>query len=332
MTGGTAALLKPSLICSLHNSSNVVPEALALRGRHGTHHHQRQLPGRVRPPLSVRSRQCRKGRSHTATASLADTAQVLLSQALQPVPGLEPALFINTTVFVLGIRVLLAGLTPLAVANSWLLGTVVFAAFGWGGYVMVCLYFLVGSAVTKVKLKQKQAEGIAEARSGRRSVGSVWGSGSAGIACAAMALLQSDNHAIWQVAFVASFVSKLSDTVSSEIGKAYGKTTFLVTTLKPVTRGTEGAVSTEGTAAGAAAALAFSAVALALGQVNGGGALIATVAAVVANLFESYLGAASQGRVQWLTNDAVNAIQIAVAAAVAVMLQLLWPTSGSLAW
>lgn len=44
-------------------------------------------------------------------------------------------------------RVLLAGLTPLAVANSWLLGTVVFAAFGWGGYVMVCLYFLVGSAV-----------------------------------------------------------------------------------------------------------------------------------------------------------------------------------------
>lgn len=67
-------------------------------------------------------------------------------------------------------------------------------------------------------------------------------------------------------------------------------------------------------------------------QVHGGGALIATVAAVVANLFESYLGAASQGRVQWLTNDAVNAIQIAVAAAIAVLLQLLWPTSGSLAW
>ncbi len=50
--------------------------------------------------------------------------------------------------------------------------------------------------------------------------------------------------------------------------QAYGKTTFLITTLKAVPRGTEGAVSAEGTAAGAAAALAFSAVALGLGQVR----------------------------------------------------------------
>ena len=33
-----------------------------------------------------------------------------------------------------------------------------------GGYVLVCLYFVFGSAVTKIKLEQKQAEGIAEAR------------------------------------------------------------------------------------------------------------------------------------------------------------------------
>lgn len=97
-----------------------------------------------------------------------------------------------------------------------------------------------------------------------------------------------------QVGFVASFVSKLSDTVSSEIGKvsvflsrldmlllrfcplrckcfmemegtcvqAYGKTAYLITTLKPVPRGTEGAVSLEGTTAGIAAAAVFSAVAL----------------------------------------------------------------------
>ncbi len=59
-------------------------------------------------------------------------------------------------------------------------------------------------------------------------------------------------------------------------------------------------------------------------QVSPAGAVIATVAAVVANLFESYLGAASQGRLDWLTNDAVNAIQIALAAAIAVALQQLW--------
>lgn len=256
-------------------------------------------------------------------ASAMSTAQALLQRAILPVPGILPAVVVNTTVFGLGIRVLLAGLTPLAVVNSWLLGTAVYAAFGLSGYLIVCLYFLFGSAVTKVKLAQKQAEGIAEARSGRRSVGSVWGSGSAGIVCAALALLQPRLHSMCQVAFVASFVSKLSDTVSSEIGKAYGNVTYLVTTLERVPRGSEGAVSAEGTLAGCAAAFGFSAVALLLGQVTLKGAGIATAAAIVANLFESFLGAASQGNTDWLTNDVVNAIQIAVAAALAATLQQL---------
>lgn len=58
-------------------------------------------------------------------------------------------------------------------------------------------------------------------------------------------------------------------------------------------------------------------------QVTLRGACITTAAAIVANLFESYLGAASQGRLEWLSNDAVNAIQISLAAAIAVALQRL---------
>lgn len=50
--------------------------------------------------------------------------------------------------------------------------------------------------------------------------------------------------------------------------QAYGKTTFLITNLSKVPRGTEGAISLEGTAAGATAALGFSAVAIGLGQVG----------------------------------------------------------------
>ena len=46
----------------------------------------------------------------------------------------------------------------------------------------------------------------------------MWGSGLAGAVCAACAL-GTGNPALWRVGFVASFVSKLSDTVSSEIGK-----------------------------------------------------------------------------------------------------------------
>lgn len=70
-----------------------------------------------------------------------------------------------------------------------------------------------------------------------------------------------------QMGFAASFASKLADTTSSEIGKAYGRTTYLITTLQRVPRGTEGAVSLEGTAAGAAAAAGLGGIAYALGQV-----------------------------------------------------------------
>jgi uncharacterized membrane protein len=77
--------------------------------------------------------------------------------------------------------------------------------------------------VTKVKLEQKRKEGIAEARSGRRSPvhfvtvlrcayeavnhhcsfivqGSVWGSGLAAILCATAALLTGDAD-FWRVRF-----------------------------------------------------------------------------------------------------------------------------------
>jgi hypothetical protein len=51
--------------------------------------------------------------------------------------------------------------------------------------------------------------------------------------------------------------------------QAYGKTTYLITSLQLVPRGTEGAVSLEGTMAGLGAAALYAATALALGQVGG---------------------------------------------------------------
>ena len=54
----------------------------------------------------------------------------------------------------------------------------------------------------------------------------------------------------------------------SHMLQAYGQTTYLVTTLKRVSRGTEGAISMEGTLAGAGAALGFAALAATIGQVQ----------------------------------------------------------------
>ena len=105
-----------------------------------------------------------------AAQALALILQGVVTSAGSQTPGLLTGAIINVLVYVLGIKVLRKGLTWEGVLSSWFLGTLVFAAFGARGYAIVCSYFLLGTLVTKVRMKQKEAEGIAEARSGRRSL------------------------------------------------------------------------------------------------------------------------------------------------------------------
>jgi uncharacterized membrane protein len=65
-------------------------------------------------------------------------------------------------------------------------------------------------------------------KSGRRGLGSVLGSGAIGVLCAFAAITGLGGwewEGLWKLGFLTSFCTKLSDTISSEIGKAYGKTT-----------------------------------------------------------------------------------------------------------
>lgn len=80
-------------------------------------------------------------------------------------------------------------------------------------------------------MAQKEAQGVAEKRKGRRGPGSVVGSSAAGCVCSFLSIYGVGGSAflrIWELGFVASFCTKLSDTVSSEIGKAYGRTTSVL--------------------------------------------------------------------------------------------------------
>ncbi|KAI5079378.1 hypothetical protein GOP47_0004857 [Adiantum capillus-veneris] len=229
----------------------------------------------------------------------------------------------NALFLVVGFPALRVGLTIPAMASAFFLGTVTWRAFGAQAFLLLVVYFILGTGVTKVKIKQKEKEGIAEKRSGKRGPSSVWGSGAAGIACAIAAIIGlggSDFSYLWQLGFAASFATKLSDTVSSEIGKAYGTTTYLVTTLEVVPRGTEGAVSLEGTLAGLSASLLFCALAYNLSQVTARDALICIIGSQVANLIESYAGATLQDKkgFEWLNNDVVNVLNISFGAALAI--------------
>ena len=216
-------------------------------------------------------------------------------------------------------------LTPTGLAHAWVLGVIVWGCLGWRGYLLVMFYFLVGSGITFVGKAQKEALGIAEARSGARGAGNVWGSALTGTICVLLILLFTlQNTGLeWipalQLGFVASFCTKLSDTCGTEIGKAYGQRTFLITTLKPVPRGTEGAVSLEGTLAGIVGSVAIALVGYFVGLISPIGILICAIAAFIATTIESLIGATIEDKVPFLTHDVVNILNTLIGAIAAIL-------------
>jgi uncharacterized protein (TIGR00297 family) len=216
-------------------------------------------------------------------------------------------------------------LTPAGLFHAWVLGVLIWGTLGWQGYVVVMFYFLVGSGVTRIGMAQKEAEGIAEKRSGARGPENVWGSALTGALCALGTLfVGSFYRELLQLAYVASFSTKLADTTASEVGKAYGKRTFLITTLQPVARGTEGAVSLEGTLAGIVASAAIALVGWGVGLINLTAVMLCIVSAFIATNLESVIGATLQSKFDWMTNEVVNIINTLIGALSSVLLVLAW--------
>ena len=121
---------------------------------------------------------------------------------------------------------------------------------------------------------------------------------------------------LFALAFAGAFATAAADTASSEIGQLLGRRTYLVTTFRPVPRGTEGAVSLEGTLAGIFASLVIAALGAALGLFSWKGVPVVVFAAFVGTTFESVVGAALEKR-QLLDNEALNFLNTLVGALVA---------------
>jgi len=229
------------------------------------------------------------------------------------------AIALNTVLLAIAFLAPKKLLTPMGYLHAWLLGVIVWGCLGWPGYGVVMFYFLVGSGVTRIGLERKEAEGIAEKRSGQRGPENVWGSALTATICALLTLISTpDWYPLLILGYVASFSTKLADTTASEVGKAYGQRTFLITSLQPGPRGTDGAVSLEGTIAGIVASLLIALVAWGFGMINLWGIRLCAIAAFVATNIESVIGATLQSRWSWLNNEVVNIINTLIGALLAM--------------
>jgi len=231
---------------------------------------------------------------------------------------------LNIVLFVLLKGKLSSMLTTEGFYHSLALGTMLWATLGWKGWTLCVLYLFLGSIVTKIKLAEKEKMGIAEGRGGRRGPENVWGSAATGLMCAVASVPATTlgiSSSIYKLAYVASIATKLADTFASEIGKAFGKTTFLITTLERVEPGTEGAVSLEGTLAAVLGGTLLSLYGYAVGLLDSVPAvIISIVASFLATNAESVIGATLQGKkgFKWMTNEVVNFFNTLIGAFIAI--------------
>jgi uncharacterized protein (TIGR00297 family) len=235
-------------------------------------------------------------------------------------PSLVTALLIglalNVTVAVLGW--IARTVTVAGAITGVCIGTIIYAGTGWQGWILLLVAFVAASVASRVGIERKEALGVAEERGGRRGPGNaIANTGVA--ACAAALKLFSAYGPACDVALTAALVAGASDTVASEIGKAWGRRTFLVTSLRRVPPGTPGAVSLEGTVALAASALALAWIAQRLGLIGYETIPVVAVAALAGSFIESTLGAAFETR-GILNNDLLNFVTTGSAAALAIFL------------
>ncbi len=160
----------------------------------------------------------------------------------------------------------------------------------WGAIAALVVMFALTFAATRFGRASKESRGLAEARSGRRASQVVANLGVAAL-CASVG---------WHFGCVAALAEAAADTVSSEVGQAFGGRVWLITTFRRVAAGKDGGVSLAGTALGMAAAALV---------VRAGAAPHAFwpvfTAACAGLAFDSVLGATVEAR-GWMGNDLVN--------------------------
>lgn len=175
------------------------------------------------------------------------------------------------------------------------LGTVSWAALGWRGFLPLFAFVALGTLATRVGYEEKARRRLAQEAQGRRGAGNALAKLAVPALCALLAAA-TDHATLFALAFVGALATAAADTCSSELGQVYGRRAFLVTTLRRVPRGTEGAISFEGTLAGVGAALLVGALGAGVGLYPVRGVALVVLAAYLATTLESLLGATLEAR------------------------------------
>jgi uncharacterized protein (TIGR00297 family) len=186
--------------------------------------------------------------------------------------------------------------------GALLTGTLIFGVGGWQWAVLLLGFFVSSSLLTRLFGRRKASLNEKFDKGGRRDLGQVLANGGVGSVFAVLYYFFPDSAWTW-VGFAASMAAVNADTWATELGVLNPSPPRLITSGKPVERGTSGGISVYGTlsATGGAAFIALLA-ALCTSSLNIASPLpspfllfaLLTVSGLLGALFDSLLGATVQ--------------------------------------
>jgi len=212
-------------------------------------------------------------------------SQLAVSGLDLPLRALAVAAGINLVIAVAARTVRL--LEPSGVIAAWVLGTVTLGFGTWKAYLLLWLFLGIGTAVTRLRGVEKRRLGLEDER--RRDAGHVLANGSLCLLGSLLYGLSGGSADLAAVLMAGGLAAALSDTMASEIGKAWGRTAYALPSFRKVSPGTEGAVSIAGTLAGAVGAVIIAGAAAGTGLLPPAWGLPLALGGFLAMLFEGFL-------------------------------------------
>ena len=200
-------------------------------------------------------------------------------------------------------------LTVTAAITGGFLGWLICAGGGYRGLSLIAVFFILGTAATSWKKKEKSSIRANAGHQSTRTTGQVIAN--AGIAALAglLSVLFPNWKDLFQLMMAGSMSAAMADTLSSELGMVYGRRFYHILTLRPDEKGQDGVVSIEGLLIGISGSVIIALIAR-------DHFWVIVLAGTIGNLADSLLGALfeRQGRISNNTVNLLNTLAGALAA------------------
>jgi uncharacterized protein (TIGR00297 family) len=199
------------------------------------------------------------------------------------------------------------------------------------GLAPLALLFVLTFLATRARRAVKARAGLAEKRHGRNAAQVIANLSIAALVVSGLGLqlvigggicCGSGYYKIWiwpamMLMCLAAMVEATADTVSSEIGQAFGGRPVMLMTMQRVDPGTDGGVTLLGSVAGIAGGAFVAAIGMWALRLSVAQATMALFAGICGLFFDSVLGATVERR-GWIGNDLVNFSSTVFASALAI--------------